>query len=112
MVASKAIKEAIWLQKILMDLKVVLGIEKAITLYCDSNASIANTKETRNNKSTKHIDRKYQIKREVAVDRIKDVVKVTLEDNLVDPFSKTQMVRSFEKHVKGMGIRNMTHLPH
>ena len=39
---------------------------------------------------------------------IVDVVKVAY--NLADPFTKTLVTRSFNKHVEDMEIRNMTHL--
>ncbi|KAK8283630.1 hypothetical protein V6Z12_D08G107900 [Gossypium hirsutum] len=58
-VASKSTKEAIWLRKFLTDLEVIISMEKAITLYCDNSAVIANTKETRNHKRTKYFDRNY-----------------------------------------------------
>ena len=110
--ASEATKEATWLQKFLRDLEVVPEMDKAITLYCDNSAAIANTKETRNHKRTKHIDRKYHIIREAVVDRIVDVVKIATENNLADPLTKTLVTKKFDEHVEGMGMREMTHLLH
>jgi len=110
--ASEATKEAIWLQKFLKDLEVVPEMDKAITLYCDNSAAISNTKETRNHKRTKHIDRKYHIIREAVEDGIVDVVKINTEDNLADPLTKTLVTKKFEQHVEGMGMRSMTHLLH
>ncbi|MBW3702593.1 hypothetical protein C2U27_20365, partial [Bacillus aerophilus] len=74
--------------------------------------AIANSKESRNHKRTKHIDRKYHIIREAVGDGIVDVVKVASEDNLADPFTKTLVARNFDKHVEGMGLRCMTSLLH
>ncbi|KAA3457168.1 bromodomain-containing protein [Gossypium australe] len=110
--ASKATKEVMLLQKFVTDLEVVLGMKKAITLYCDNSAAIANTKETRNHKITKHIDQKYHIIKEAIADEIVDVLKVAFEDNLVGPFTKTLPVRIFEKYVERWGMWNMTHLLH
>ncbi|KAK8332276.1 hypothetical protein V6Z12_A10G129000, partial [Gossypium hirsutum] len=75
-VAFEATKEAIWLQKFLMDLEVISGLEKAITLYYDNNTTITNTKETINHKRTKKIYRKYHTIREVVGNGIVDVLKV------------------------------------
>ncbi|KAH1114337.1 hypothetical protein J1N35_007715, partial [Gossypium stocksii] len=77
-----------------------LDVTKAITLYCNNNATIANTKETASQKRTKNIDRKYHIIKVAVTEEIVDVVKVTLEDNLTDSFTKTLVATSFEKHVE------------
>ena len=39
-----------------------------------------------------------------------DVCKIASEDNIADPFTKTLVARSFERHVEAMGMRNMAHL--
>ncbi|KAA3461405.1 retrovirus-related pol polyprotein from transposon tnt 1-94 [Gossypium australe] len=95
-----------------MDLKFILGMKKVITLYCDKSATIANTKEMRNHKMTKHIDRRYHIIKEAIANKIMDVVKVTSEDNLVNLFTKTLLAKSFEKYMESMRMRNMAHLLH
>lgn len=61
-------------------------------------------------KRKNHIDHRYHIISEIVVDGIVGVVKITYEDNIADPFTKTPMFKSFEKHVKGIGIQNMTYL--
>lgn len=96
--------------KFFMYLKVVSSIKKAITLCCDNSATITNTKETINHKRAKHIDRKYHIIMKVVADGIMDVV--TSEDNFTDLFTKTLIVRSFEKYLESMRMRNMTHSLH
>ena len=59
--ASEAAKEAVWLRKFFADLEVIPDAEKAMTLFCDNEAAIANSKECRHHKRTKHIDRKYHL---------------------------------------------------
>ena len=85
-------------------------MDKAITLYCDNSAAIANTKESRHHKRTKHIDRRYHIIRGYVMEGMVDVCKIASEDNLADPFTKTLVARSFERHVEAMGMRDKTHL--
>ena len=108
--AAEASKEAVWLRKFLGDLEVIPGIDKPITLYCDNSAAIANTKESRHHKRTKHIDRKYHMIREYVEQKLIDVCKVASEDNVADPFTKTLVAMSFERHVEAMGMHNMAHL--
>ena len=42
--ASEAAKEAIWLKNFLSDMEVVPNMNKPITLYCDNNGAVANSK--------------------------------------------------------------------
>lgn len=108
--ASEASKEAVWLRKFLMSLEVIPGMDKPITLYCDNTAAIANTKDSRHHKRSKHIDRKYHLIRGFVESGDVAVVKIASEDNLADPFTKTLVARVFERHIESMGMRNMSHL--
>ncbi|KAK0584928.1 hypothetical protein LWI29_020975 [Acer saccharum] len=53
--------EAVWLHKFLSDLEVVPDLDRPITLYCDNNAVVDNSKELRSHKRGKHIERKYHL---------------------------------------------------
>ena len=108
--AAEAAKEAVWLRKFFTDLEVIPGMDKAITLYYDNSTAIANTKESRHHKRTKHIDRRYHIIRGYVTEGMVHVCKIASEDNLADPFTKTLVARSFERHVEVMGMRDKTHL--
>ena len=64
-------------------------MDKPLVLFCDNTGAIANSKEPRSHKRSKHIERKYHIIREyVARGDVKDM-KIASEDNLADPFTKT-----------------------
>ena len=110
MATSEASKEVVWLRKFLSGLEVILGMDKPITLYCDNTAAIANTKDSRHHKRSKHIDRKYYIIRGFVENGDVAVVKIASEDNLAYPFTKTLVAKSFERHIESMGMRNMSHL--
>ena len=108
--ASEASKEAVWLRRFLSDLEVVPSMDKAMVLYYDNSAAVANTKDPRHHKRSKHIDRKYHIIRGFVESGNVMVCKIASEDNLADPFTKTLVARRFDEHVEGMGIRNLSHL--
>lgn len=85
----EASMEAIQLRKFLTDLEVVPHMDKPIDLYCDNSGAIANIKESRNHKCTKHIKRRYQL--------IKVIVErgcESLEDRI-----KTQPCRSVHEDI-------------
>ena len=108
--ACEAAKEAVWLKKFITDLEVVPNMDKPIVLYCDNSGAVANCKEPRSHKRGKHIERKYHLIREIVYRGDVDVMKITLQDNLVDPFTKTLPAKSFEGHLSGMGLKDMSHM--
>ena len=52
-------KEAVWLKKFPVALKVVLASLCPITLYCDNSGAVAQSKEPRNHGKGKHLERKF-----------------------------------------------------
>ena len=103
--ASEAAKEAVWLKNFLLDLGVVTNMPKRITVYCDNSGAVANSREPRAHKASKHIERKYHIIRDIVQREDIKVVKIESENNLADPFTKALAVKPYESHVEGMGVR-------
>ena len=58
-------KEAIWLKKFLSNLGVLRMEQVPITLFCDNNGAVAQSKDPRNHKKGKHIERYYHIIRDI-----------------------------------------------
>ena len=103
--ASEAAKEAVWLKNFLLDLGVVPSVQSAITIYYDNSEAVANSKEHRNHKRGKYIERKYHLIREIVSRRDAEVSQMASEDNLEDPFTKSLAQKIFDQHVEGMGVR-------
>ena len=59
--ACEAAKEFVWLKKFISDLGVVRIEQVPITLFCENNRAVAQSKDPRNHKKGKHIERKYHI---------------------------------------------------
>ena len=108
--ATEAAKEAVWLRKFLRDLEVVPDSEQPIALYCDNSGAVANSKEPRSHKRSKHIERKYHLIRDIVARGDVEVKKISTHDNIADPFTKTLSSRVFDKHVEGMGLKDCTSL--
>ena len=101
----EAAKEAIWLKKFLSNLVVVRIEQVPITLFCDNSGAIAQSKDPRNHKKGKHIERKYHIIRDIVTRGDVVVAKIESASNLADPFTKALPQRTFESHLEGMGVR-------
>ena len=103
--ASEATKEAIWLRNFLMDLRVVLVVQSAITLYCDNRKSVANSREPRAYKKGNHIKWKYHMIQEIVQRGDVELIKIASANNLADPFTKSLPAKTFDSHIKGIGVR-------
>ena len=84
-------------------------MDKPLVLFCDNTGAIANSKEPRSHKRSKHIERKYHIIQEYVARGDVKVMKIASEDNLADPFTKTQPEATFDKHIKEMGLVELRH---
>ena len=84
-------------------------MDKPLTLFCDNSGAVANSKEPRSHKRGKHIERKYHVIREIMNRGDVLVLKITSENNLTDPFTKTLFAKSFAGHIEGLGLRDMSH---
>ena len=86
--ACEATKEAVQLEKFLFDLGVVRIEQVPITFFCDNSEAAAQSKNPRNHKKGKHIERKYHIIRDIFARGDVVVAKIDSANNLVDPFTK------------------------
>ena len=76
-----------------------------ITLYCDNNGVVAQSKEPRNNGKGKHVERKYHLIRDTVQRGNVTVTKIATIDNLPDPFTKALLQKVFEHHLDSLGLR-------
>ena len=81
-----------------------------MTLYCDNSGAVANSKEPRSHKRSKHIERRYHLIREIVTRGDVEVKKISTHDNIADLFTKTLSIRVFEKKLEGLGIKDCSSL--
>ena len=76
-----------------------------IILYCDNNGVVAQSKDSRNHNSGKHIERKYLLIRKIVQHGDVIATNVTSTNNLADPFTKALTYNVFRFHVDRMVVR-------
>ena len=84
----EATKEAVWLKKFLYDLGVMRMEQVTITLFCDNSRAVAQSKDPRNHKKGKHIEKKYHIIWDIVAQGDVVVAKIDSTNNLANPFTK------------------------
>jgi len=75
-----------------------------ITLFCDNSGAVALSKDPKNHKKGKHIERKYYIFRDIVARGDVVVAKIDSANNLADLFTKALPQRTFESHLEGMRV--------
>ncbi|KAH9727197.1 hypothetical protein KPL70_008566 [Citrus sinensis] len=108
--ASEAAKEAVWLRKFLQDLEVVPAVTAPLKLFCDNSGAVAQSKEPRNHKKQKHIERKYHLIRDIVQRGDVEVTQIASQQNLSDPFTKAIPGKPFNLHLESMGMREMPNM--
>ncbi|KAH9671204.1 hypothetical protein KPL70_017270 [Citrus sinensis] len=108
--ASEAAKEAVWLRKFLQDLDVVPAVTAPLKLFCDNSGAVAQSKEPRNHKKQKHIERKYHLIRDIVQRDDVEVTQIASQQNLADPFTKAIPGKPFNLHLDAMGMREMPNM--
>ena len=104
-VSCEAAKEAVWLKKFLYDLGVVRIEQVPITLFYDNSGMVAQSKDPRNHKKGKHIERKYYIRDIITRGDVEEAAKIDSANNLTDFFTKALSQMTFKSHLKGMRVR-------
>ena len=103
--ASNAAKEAVWLKKFIIELRIAPSLDGLVLLYCDSTGAIAQVKEPKAHQRTKHILRHFHLIQEIVDRGDVDLQKIDGKENLADPFTKALAIKEFDNHKSKMGIR-------
>jgi hypothetical protein len=92
-------------QKKIFELGVVPSVSSPMDLYCGNSGSIAQAKEPRAHKKTKHVLRCYYLICEIISRGDVMVYKVHTDQNVADPLMKPLLTPKHEVHMRSMGIR-------
>ena len=106
--ASEAAQEAVWMKEFITELGVVPSALDPMVIYCDNNGAIANAKEPRSHKNSKHIKRRFHSIREHVKDGDIKICKVHTDLNVADPLTKVLHRAKHDQHQNSMGVRFIT----
>jgi hypothetical protein len=86
--SAEAAQEGVWLKEFTTQLGVVPNVLEPMAIYCDNTGAIANAKEQRSHKNSKHIKRCFHSIRDYVKDGDIKICKVHTDLNVADPFTK------------------------
>jgi hypothetical protein len=84
--ACEAAREGVWLQRLLVDIN--LGSERPLRIMCDNQSAIQLIKNPVFHQRTKHIDVRFHFVRELQEKGDINVIYVSTDNQLADPFTK------------------------
>ena len=106
-VASEAANEGVWMKEFISDLGVIPSASGPMKIFCDNTGAIALAKESRFDKRTKHIKRRFNsIRDQVQVGDI-EICKIHTDLN-VAPLTKPLPRAKHDQHQSSMGVRIIT----
>ena len=106
--ASEAAQDAVWMKEFIKELGVVPSALDPMVIYCDNNGAIANAKEPRSHKNSKHIKHRFHSIREHVKDGDIKICKVHTYLNVEDPLTKVLPRAKHDQHQNSMGVRFIT----
>ena len=104
---SAAVQEAVWLRSFFCNLGVQSDCAGPITVYCDNQAAIAFTKDSKYHSRTKHIDTKYNYIRDIIAKREVAVQYISTHKMVADPLTKPIPRDIYVSHVNSLGLRRV-----
>jgi hypothetical protein len=106
--AAEAAQEGVWMREFMIELGVVPSALDPMVIYCDNTGAIANAKEPRSHKNSKHFKRRLHSIREHVKDGNINICKVHTDLNVADPLTKALPRAKHDQHQNSMGVRFIT----
>ena len=97
--------EGLWIRNFLMQTKVLSHIVAGtLVIYCDNEAAVFFSKNSKRSNNSKHIDLKYYSVRERVKHGEIAVLSIDTKSQLAYPFTKALSVVAFQKHTTSIGV--------
>ena len=106
-ISARRAHQVAGMKEFITELGVVPSALDPMVIYCDNNGAIANAKEPRSHKNSKHIKRRFHSIREHVKDGDIKICKVHTDLNVADPLTKALPRAKHDQHQNSMGVRFM-----
>nr|GEW21324.1 hypothetical protein [Tanacetum cinerariifolium] len=104
--ACEASKEVIWMKNFIGDLGVVPTVQDPIEIFYDNESAVAFTKEPKDHKKSKHIERKYHFVRSKVEEGHVIIKHIQSDDNPADSFTKALSKSRHDEHARSIGLKD------
>jgi hypothetical protein len=105
---TNATKEAIWLKRLLDEVRPELGLQaQATVIYCDNQGAIALAKNPQFHARTKHIDIQHHFVREKVNEGLVQLKYIDTNEQVADGLTKALDKARFERFRRDIGLESM-----
>ncbi|GKB54031.1 hypothetical protein Tco_0904784 [Tanacetum coccineum] len=101
MALTEAVKESIWLKRLLIELRVNL---RSVVVNCNNQSAIHLSRNAMFHERTKHINVRYHFNREIVESKEIEVAKIGTKNNAADAFTKVVPGPKFKYCMKILGV--------
>nr|GEY34134.1 hypothetical protein [Tanacetum cinerariifolium] len=105
-VAYEASKEVIWMKNFIGDIGIVPTLQHPIEIFCEYESAVALTKESKDHRKSKHIERKYHFVRSKVEEGHVIMKDIRSKDNIADPFIKALAKSRHDEHARSIGLKD------
>nr|GEU81860.1 hypothetical protein [Tanacetum cinerariifolium] len=103
--ASEAAMEAVWIRNFILRLGIIPTINEPIKMFCDNLAALLIANELRVQRGARHYHRRYHyICKFIVLGEI-NILKVNIDDNLANLFTKALPIGKLTQHARSMELR-------
>ena len=96
------------MKEFISDLGVIPSAWGPMKIFCDNTGAMALTKESRFQKRTKHIKRRFNSIRDQVKEGDIEICKIHMDLNIADPLTKSLSRAEHDQHQDSMGVRIIT----
>jgi len=104
---STTVQEGVWLRRLLREFGIVARGEEPVTIYCDSLAANAYSKDPKYHRKIKHKDIRYHFVRHVIEQKEVILRHISASRMVVDPLTKPIPHHIYQGHVKSLGLHTL-----
>jgi hypothetical protein len=103
----KATRQAMWLKKFVLGLRVVDSIERPLKLYCNNESAILHAHNNKKTKVDKHINIRFYVVKEKIQDQTISLEYISTKKMIVDLLVKGLPPSVFRENLAGMDLRKI-----
>ena len=96
------------MKEFISDLGVIPSASGPMKIFCDNTGAIALAKESRFQKRTKHIKRRFNYICHQVKEGDIEIFKIHTDLNVADPLTKPPPQAKYDQHQDSMGVRIIT----
>jgi len=104
----EASNHGIWLRNFVTRLRIVVGVERPLKLFCDNKSAVMYSNNNKSNTKSKHVDIKFLVVKERVQNGQISIEHIGTNSMVADPLTKGLPPKVFHEHIAHMGVSHFS----